>query len=808
MALGLVESMESINPLKKNPFLGENYEFTLEQSIQNVLAEIRKGNVVFSRFTEGFYKLIQARADPPLESIWFYSALTFRSSFNPKGDFLERVAAMKVLFQLVCSCSAPCGSSKTITLLSPVVSEVYKLVIDMRGKDLNSKREKKAMREVKSLVEAILGLTNLSSCEDSNKNDKSLDFNFITPFVDLISIWTHPNEGLDQFLPLVCSEVREEFSSGECDVRRLAGVVIAETFLVKLCLDFNCGHSRQALEEDLRNWTVGSITRIRNFYFFETLVRLLLEATLPVTSLLSTDDEALLRKVLSDALILVDYSFLKPEKAINLPAEHTAFLAVKRLILTYEATEFYRKHGDQNRAISYLNAFSSSLVSSQIIRWVKSQMPSNENLNHLNGSSPKVFLEWLLKAEDQGVRVFDNTISNHRAKIVLDTSKSVLFEGDKVDDDLLFYIDKQGENENGREEDKTMDKSVNAALVSVAHTMSTTENSSVKKRSRKAKKRNKKKNADTSQLKSAVENNDTNGKEDTTMDESVNAALVSVAPTMSTTENSSAKKRSKKAKKKNKRIKIVQDGLVPNADATQLKSAVENNDTDVKEDTTMDESVNAALVSVDCTMSTTENSSVKKRSRKAKKKNKTIKFVKDDLVPNADATQLKSAVENNDTDSKEDTAMDESVNAAPVSVACTMSTTENSSVKKLSRKAKKRNKRIKLVQDGLVLNIDATQLKSAVESNDTDGKDTTMDESVNAALVSVALTMSTTENSSVKKLSRKAKRKNKKIKVVKDDLVPNADAATQLKSAVEKNGTDSKGEVHNPLSYEDSDMKE
>ncbi|XP_038880003.1 uncharacterized protein LOC120071696 [Benincasa hispida] len=520
MALALVESMDSMNPLKKNPFLGENYEFTLAQSIQNVIAEIRKGNSGFSQFTEGFYELIQARADPPLESIWFYSALTFRSrGLNIKGDFLERVAAMKVLFQLVSSCSAPCGSSKTIPLLSPVVSEVYKLIVDMLGKDLASKREKKAMREVKSLVEAILGFINLSSCKDSDKNDdESLDFNLITPFVDLISVWTHPNEGLDQFLPLVSSEVRGEFSSGVCDVRRLAGVVIAETFLMKLCLDFNTGHSRQDLEKDLRIWTVGSITRIRNFYFFETLVRFLLEATLPVTSLLSTEDEALLRKVLYDSLILVEYSFLKPEKAIDLPAEHVASLAVKRLILTHEAIEFYREHGDQSRAISYLNAFSSSFVSSQIIRWVKSQMPSNENVKRPNGSSPKIVLEWLLEAEDQGVRVFDKTISNRCAKLVLDTSKSVSLEGDKVDDDLLFYIDKQGESENGSE--------------------------------------------------------------DTTMDESVNAALVSVARTMSTTENGSGKKRQRMVKRKNEKIKFVKYDLVPSSDTTQSRSPFDNNDTD------------------------------------------------------------------------------------------------------------------------------------------------------------------------------------------------------------------------------------
>ncbi|XP_022960841.1 uncharacterized protein LOC111461526 [Cucurbita moschata] len=516
--------MESMNSSKQSPFLGENYEFTLEQSIQNVLAEIREGNLGFSQFMEGFYELIQARDDPPLESIWFYSALTFRSRISTmNGDFLDRVATMKILFQTTCSCSAPCGSSKTIALLSPVVYEVYKLISDMLGKDLSSKREKKAMREVKSLVETMLGFINLSSCKDSDQNGESLDFNLVTPFVDLISIWANSNEGLDQFLPLVSSEVRGEFSSGVCDIRRLAGVVIAETFLMKLCLDINSGRSRQDLENDLRIWAVGSITRIKNFYFFETLVRFLLEATLPVMSLLSTEDEALLRKILYDALILVDYSFLNDEKAINLPADHVAFLAVKRLILTHEAIEFYREHGDQNRAISYLNAFSTSLVSSQIIRWVKSQIPSNENFNHPKGSSPKIFLEWLLKAEDHGVRVFDSTISNRRAKLVLDTSKSVsghpTSEGNSVDDELLFYIDKQGENENGsEEEDRVMDESVNAALVSAAHTMSTTQNGSgKKKRQRMAKKQKKIKftkydlvlNSDVTELRSAVEDNDT-----------------------------------------------------------------------------------------------------------------------------------------------------------------------------------------------------------------------------------------------------------------------------------------------------------
>lgn len=82
-----------------------------------------------------------------------------------------------------------------------------------------------------------------------------------------------------------------------------------------------------------------------------------------------------------------------------------------------------------------------------------------------------------------------------------------------------------------------------------------------------------------------------------------------------------------------------------------------------------------------------------------------------------------------------------------------------------------------------------------------------MDESVNAALVSAAHTMSTTQNGSGKKKRQRMAKKQKKIKFTKYDLVPNSDA-TELGSAVDDNDTDSDGEVHNPHSDEDSDTKE
>ncbi|KAM0996615.1 hypothetical protein ACFX2I_006553 [Malus domestica] len=77
------------------------------------------------------------------------------------------------------------------------------------------------------------------------------------------------NEGLESFLPLVSSDIFGGLSEGECDVNYLAEVVIAEVFLLKLCLDFKVGTSGQELEKELSTWAIGSITTFGNYYLFE-----------------------------------------------------------------------------------------------------------------------------------------------------------------------------------------------------------------------------------------------------------------------------------------------------------------------------------------------------------------------------------------------------------------------------------------------------------------------------------------------------------------------------------------------------------
>lgn len=281
MALAVIERPGSSNPSNRHPLIGENYDLKLTQSIQSLLAEIRKQDhepeFEPSRFIQEekeLYELMQARVDSPLDSIWVYTALIFRSREYPKNeplDLLDGIAAAERLFHLVSALSVSCVSSKSIALLAPVVYEVYKVVLQLSGKDLTLTREKKVMKEVKSLMEAILGHINVCCGTDKDLSaEAEAGLKSITPFVDLVGVWTDSNVALESFLPLVTAEVRERLSEGECEVDYLAGVVIAEAFLLKLCLNFRFGvsGSREDLEKGARNWAVGSITGFCNFYFF------------------------------------------------------------------------------------------------------------------------------------------------------------------------------------------------------------------------------------------------------------------------------------------------------------------------------------------------------------------------------------------------------------------------------------------------------------------------------------------------------------------------------------------------------------
>lgn len=485
---------EALEPSRPGLLAGESFDLALKRAMEDLSAEIRKGTPeTTTAFVDSFYQLTQSRADPPLASIWVYAALSFRGRSRAEADVLDRAAAAKDSFLLIKACSSSCSRRKSVSLLAPVVFEAYGIVSELFARGASSKRDKRAVREVGSLVDAVLGYMGICSCDGLHEGGDELGM--ITDFADLVRVWLGSGEDLERFFPLLTDDMSRTLVQGGCGVSYLAGAVVAEAFLLKMCLKLHVkGAARSELEKELRSWAVASITGFRDSYFFEILVRMLIQTSLPGISLLGSEDQALLRKVLYDAIVLVDYSFLGPEKIADLPTEHVKNLLMTRLVVAYEAIEYFRKHGDQTLAISYINAFSSSALPSQIMKLARREIGVEINASGSVGSSPRALIKWLLELEDRGLRFFDDNLLKCRAKLVFDVSvaneKPVLeLEDKKQEDNVLFYIDNKGEekdkDEDGDGEGKDIDESMSAAFIAAAHAMDMTENEGKKRKQRK-----------------------------------------------------------------------------------------------------------------------------------------------------------------------------------------------------------------------------------------------------------------------------------------------------------------------------------
>ncbi|XP_057768313.1 uncharacterized protein LOC130988470 [Salvia miltiorrhiza] len=478
-------------------FIGKNYEISLNQSIENLLTSVRKSNVQNSiNFVSEFQEFVQSKPDPPLESIWVYAALNFSSQ---KTEPFSRLSEIRDSFQLIVSCSASCNAIKSIALVAPVIYNLHKLILDLKSIQLGSKKERKICGEIKSLVDSVLGYINVCYSGFDQNFDELEGLN--RPLLDLISFWLVGNgdeamnaESLRVFFPLLSDDIANRVSAEGCEMIDLAGFVIAEAFLLKLCWKICEEGFGEKVQNDLRYWIVGSVTGLRSSYFYATLLRMLLEPVLPISSLVNLEHLDDLKKVLFHALLLVDYSFLSPGSLGKLPAKHAKRVMVTKLIANHEAIESFREQGDQTKTIAYLDAFANSSLPSLIIKWIRNELGSEFSTIEPTGTSPRAFIRWMLNIENKGIKIFDDDMSKFCSAFDSKEASEQLADmegGRKPDSDLLFYMDYKGREECGSEEDEEMSGRMNAAFTSAAHSMGLSEQGGRKRKTKDGKKRKK-----------------------------------------------------------------------------------------------------------------------------------------------------------------------------------------------------------------------------------------------------------------------------------------------------------------------------
>ncbi|WOG85602.1 hypothetical protein DCAR_0104793 [Daucus carota subsp. sativus] len=389
----------------------QDYEAILKDSINHFITQSRKGERSFMAERMILHRVIQTMDDPPLEFIWFYSALTFNSSGLYFQEASNRVVALRDLFQLVVSCSEPCGGVQRVAVLAPVLyilCSCWKSEVCDRG-------------EIEGLVERIGSYISICCVECFEEGDMVLGDNLMGNFVDLVRVWNVDQIGksmvlgdaLRLFFPLLSEELRN-LVDARCGMGFLAGVVMVQFFLLRLCLRV----SRKEKQGDLKLSLYQAIGGFQNSCFHNMLLRMMLEPSLPVSTLLSSEEEILLRRVLYDAVLLGELPFLRSGRFGQLHENHLKNMFLAWLLVADNAIEFEREYGAGQRAttVSYTEAFARSDIPNLLIKLAANQMIQigiKEKLSRPSTPTPKALIEWLLGLQDLGVRVFEDSSTLH-----------------------------------------------------------------------------------------------------------------------------------------------------------------------------------------------------------------------------------------------------------------------------------------------------------------------------------------------------------------------------------------------------------
>ncbi|KAK4274588.1 hypothetical protein QN277_017785 [Acacia crassicarpa] len=389
------------------PLSAHHYSM-LKESVGHFLTKYRNGVTDFCDFSSIFSRLLQNMPDPPLGIVWFYSALGFHTTkLAVRRESSGRVAAAKDLFQLLVSCSDCCGSMKRIAILAPFVFELHRLVLEET--DLKS--------EVQSLLEGLISYCSIC-CGQGPQEDGNGMTSLDPTFLDVIPVWIvdqyEVRDHSTEFFPIISDQLCKEIKSG-CGMGFLAGIVMCEALLLNLCLKFESGIEKAEQEKKLHGLAVQTITGFRNFYFLDILSRMMLEPVLPVVKLLGSENEVLLKEVLFNAVVMVEY-FINPQTGISLCPKSLKDFALTWLFVTDFAIQSARNKGDQEKAVSYLNAFSRSCIPIQLINWVTSQTSVGGMISQPNVTTPMALLKWLLVVEEQGLTIFVGDTAKLRAK--------------------------------------------------------------------------------------------------------------------------------------------------------------------------------------------------------------------------------------------------------------------------------------------------------------------------------------------------------------------------------------------------------
>ncbi|CAB87696.1 putative protein [Arabidopsis thaliana] len=388
----------------------------LNDSIKQLLLQYRGGRTNFSDFDSIFTRILNDLPEPPpLELVWFYSAIRFYSSKLAFRD--DSVRLTSCFFQLIVSFSDSFSGVKKVSLLSPVVYQLSRLVISRR-------------RDALSLLEGIVSYISMYCVDEPGNEDDDVLMVSGFSFADLSRVWVvdevedncRVEDCLEVFMPFASEILRKEIDSESCGVGYLAGIVASQVFLLSLCSRFDLDLGRSELDKDLQESVLQMISGCHSQ-----------DAAGAISAsnfINGSEDEAFLTEIITEAVIKsVEKLFLNPGNGTSQRSLHLKNIAINWLFLFDKTMASLRRNKDQEKISMYTNMFSNSLIPYHLINWVISQGEVIRDADTLRNLTPASFIEWLVSLEEQGPRVFNCDHSKNYAKSVIHRSRPDLSIG-------------------------------------------------------------------------------------------------------------------------------------------------------------------------------------------------------------------------------------------------------------------------------------------------------------------------------------------------------------------------------------------
>ncbi|KAH9314815.1 hypothetical protein KI387_023442, partial [Taxus chinensis] len=459
-------------------------------------------------------------------NLMFLAADNVNSRVSLIDGVNTRVSVAKTLFQCLAAFTVGqnCSASASIAALVPVivilVEAVAKLAVNSDSKAL-SKASLKNLKNIRGEIVGYIAICGNKRQKSSAEVNLARALTCCAVLLSSLDVWEREKaltcsaeKNLEGIFPFSSAGVRAPLLEEGCNVDYLASVVILEASLLQLVVEVIerrrtpkevCGDAGrdEGLRQNLRTLAVNSIGTAKNAKFFDILLELLLESNLPVASLLSQEEELLLRGVLYEVTTLVDYAFLKQNRE-SISTETKSIgdnnnrTLLNRLVLAQKAVQLLRSLGEHSRALSFSKTFSNVPVTSDLMKWIsqKSELKYHEALTR----NPQALVGYLVNLGDQkGLKqilnkhpVFNtNSLPAENIDVNLCTNATTVslssnLEDSKEVEDELFFVDTKGEVGDGKGGNEF--ESVGKSFVRAAHGMGNIENDGKKKRNRRGKK--------------------------------------------------------------------------------------------------------------------------------------------------------------------------------------------------------------------------------------------------------------------------------------------------------------------------------